>query len=133
MGNIFVRTLITILALGLLILHLFYLDNIDEIAIALLVIVILPWLYIIFEKIEWGQPKAVLRRENIAKPHKGDIKKEKLPEGLKLLPFHEEVEEEFDISKDIKYFTFKARINYPHEAGAGHVLKIFINDNLILL
>lgn len=123
-----IRVVITIIAFGLFVIHLIFPNfKLDNISIVLLIIGIIPWLNVIFERIEIFGFKGYFKKQDIANDH--------FPPEIKAI----ETEVEFNKSKEFtehskgrwNFLSLKARIYYPSVAGAQYLMKIYVNDELI--
>jgi hypothetical protein len=103
--------------------------QIDSIGLILLILAVSPWLQPILESIEiTGIFKA--NWKNMDEANK-EIKYEKSLDEEEITFGNSKIIERASKEIQKRFISFKARINYDHEAGSNYLLKVKINDRYL--
>jgi hypothetical protein len=128
--SLLVKICFSLFFIALLIIHLFSIwkIRIDAIALILLILTIIPWFLKYVESLEISGVKFKIPQMDYASKYITDIK---INKGETEIKFQETYSQDIKVEKGVKYLSFRARINYSHEAGAQYLLKVIINEKVL--
>jgi hypothetical protein len=105
--------------------------KIDSIFIILLIFAFLPWGLRFVDSLElnvFGWVLKITPKKEIYKANQKVDVVEINKDAEKEVKYNSELPVTENVNSKIKYLSFKARINYPHEAGAYYLLRVKVND-----
>jgi len=115
----------------ILIIHLLNIWKIrlDAIALILIILTLIPWFLNYVESLEIpGLGKLNISKMDHASTH---IEVKKISSGENEIKIQGTFSPKIEYDPSMKYLSFKARINYIHEAGSQYLLQIIVNDTML--
>lgn len=103
--------------------------KIDTVFLILLVLLVTPWATKFVESIELGGLKIYFKKDILEANRK--VENVDIKNGEEEIKWKNEFTIDEKIKNFTKYLSFKARVNYPHEAGAYYLLQVKINDIIL--
>lgn len=129
--SVLIKIGLTLIFIFILIIHLFSIWKVklDAIALILILLALIPWFLKYIESLDIpGLGKLNISKIDQASFYIKDLKVRNDETEIKI---SDTFNKDFPIEQNIKYLSFKARINYVNEAGAQFLIQIRINDLIL--